>query len=411
MRSVIFIAFVLLNFSPINLFSQIVNIPDSVFKDNLVNFPVADFDGDGIYESDVDLNDDGEIQTTEAQGVKGLRLVIIGITDLTGIEAFSTLNVLDCYFQSLTSLDMSQNLELKELRCGYNDLTYLDVSQNLNLEILKANGNDLASIDVSQNLNLIELELTSNELESLDVSSNQMLETLDVYVNNLTELDVTNQPLLKNLGFGSNQISSIDLSQNPNLESLGFDINILSTIDVSQNQLLTIFIASDNDLAQVDLSQNPNLTTIHCENNQLNYLNVNNGNNINFFDMLATGNPDLVCIQVDDVDYSNSQSCDGNQGWCKDEVATYSSFCELGVDYFEKEAMILFPNPVNDILFLKNQDGLYIDYVEVYDTLGRKVMESNEATEAIDVSNLTAGIYFLHITTDQGLVTKKVIKE
>ena len=43
--------------------------------------------------------------------------------------------------------------------------------------------------------------------------------------------------------------------------------------------------------------------------------------------------------------------------------------------------------------------------------LGRKVMENNEATEAIDVSNLTAGVYFIHIATDQGLVTKNVIKE
>ena len=38
-------------------------------------------------------------------------------------------------------------------------------------------------------------------------------------------------------------------------------------------------------------------------------------------------------------------------------------------------------------------------------------MDYSEATESIDVSNLTAGIYFIHITTDRGIVTKKVIKE
>jgi len=38
-------------------------------------------------------------------------------------------------------------------------------------------------------------------------------------------------------------------------------------------------------------------------------------------------------------------------------------------------------------------------------------MESNEATESMDVSNLTAGVYFIHITTDRGIVTKKIIKK
>jgi hypothetical protein len=54
---------------------------------------------------------------------------------------------------------------------------------------------------------------------------------------------------------------------------------------------------------------------------------------------------------------------------------------------------------------------LEIESVSLYDTLGRKVMESNESTESIDVSNLTAGIYFIHIATASGTVTKKIIKE
>ena len=71
----------------------------------------------------------------------------------------------------------------------------------------------------------------------------------------------------------------------------------------------------------------------------------------------------------------------------------------------------IFPNPTKDLLTIQNQIDFDIDGVVLYDTLGRKVMEYSEATESIDVSNLTAGIYFIHITTDRGIVTKKVIKE
>lgn len=71
----------------------------------------------------------------------------------------------------------------------------------------------------------------------------------------------------------------------------------------------------------------------------------------------------------------------------------------------------LYPNPTKDILTIQNQNDLVIESVSLYDTLGRKVMDGINATESIDVSNLTTGIYFIHIATDSGIVTKKVIKE
>ena len=76
-----------------------------------------------------------------------------------------------------------------------------------------------------------------------------------------------------------------------------------------------------------------------------------------------------------------------------------------------EDRFIIYPNPTTNLLTIQNQNNLKIDSVSLYDTLGRKVMESNEATESMDVSNLTAGVYFIHITTDRGIVTKKIIKK
>jgi Secretion system C-terminal sorting domain len=63
------------------------------------------------------------------------------------------------------------------------------------------------------------------------------------------------------------------------------------------------------------------------------------------------------------------------------------------------------------MLSLQTQGGLEIDSIVLYDTLGKKVLERTEVSEALDVAALSPGIYFLHITTTSGIVTQKMIKE
>ena len=60
-----------INFS----FSQIVTIPDPNFKEALLYFPVAEI-GNGILE-DVDTNNNGEIEVSEAEGTPGDHLHLI----------------------------------------------------------------------------------------------------------------------------------------------------------------------------------------------------------------------------------------------------------------------------------------------------------------------------------------------
>jgi len=92
------------------------------------------------------------------------------------------------------------------------------------------------------------------------------------------------------------------------------------------------------------------------------------------------------------------------------DVGVYGDY-QLSSDDFQQVDVSIYPNPTSNLLAIQNQNGLDIESVVLYDTLGRKVMENNEATESLDVSNLTAGVYFIHIATDSGMVTKKIIKE
>ncbi len=77
----------------------------------------------------------------------------------------------------------------------------------------------------------------------------------------------------------------------------------------------------------------------------------------------------------------------------------------------ELENVVIFPNPVNEKLAISYYDQhKYTIYLT--DLLGNKVMTRTEqtATTMLDVSELTSGIYILHLVSKVGHFTEKVIK-
>jgi Leucine-rich repeat (LRR) protein len=209
-----------------------VCIPDSNFEQALIDL--------GIDSNPVI---DGKVLKSDVEGVTFLDVNSKNISDLTGIGAFTSLEILYCNSNQLTSLDVSNNTALTYLYCNSNQLTSLDVSNNTALTYLYCNSNQLTSLDVSNNTALTYLYCFSNQLTSLDVGSNTALTYLSCTVNQLTSLDISANTLLEQL---------------------------------------------------------------FCARNQLTSLNVANGNNTNFIRLYANSNPNLTCIQVDDVAYSEA---------------------------------------------------------------------------------------------------------
>ena len=80
------------------------------------------------------------------------------LTSLQGIEYFESLTQLSCYYNQLTSLDISANTALTELYCYGNQLTSLDVSANMALTWLSCSYNSLEALDISKNTALTWLE-------------------------------------------------------------------------------------------------------------------------------------------------------------------------------------------------------------------------------------------------------------
>ena len=166
---------------------QDVYIPDANFKNNLVN------------NTSINTNGDSEIQVLEASAFTGsIHCYDLNITDITGIEAFTFLTQLNCAFNSLTSLDVSNNTALTELSCENNPLNSLDVSNNTALDVL--------------------ICFDSEQLECLNIKNgNNTVMTLYLFDNpNLTCIEVDNENYSTANWTGDNIDSQIYFSENCN---------------------------------------------------------------------------------------------------------------------------------------------------------------------------------------------------
>jgi len=130
------------------------------------------------------------------------------------------------------------------------------------------------------------------------------LEYLACGFNQLTSLDVSSCTALTTLYCHSNQLTSLDVSSNTALAWLQCQDNQLTSLDVSNNTALTYLHCSNNEIISLDVTQNTALTYFFAVNTQLECLNVQNGNNTALGDFYATDNPNLTCIEVDDINYS-----------------------------------------------------------------------------------------------------------
>ena len=179
------------------------NVPDKTFREYLLK----QFDKDG----------NGVLTPAERYAVTEIDVENKYISNLSGIQFFPNLKVLNCGHNRLTKLDVSKNTVLQELVCWENQLTSLDVSQNTALQELECFENQLTSLDVSQNPALQKLSCWDNRLTELDVSKNTELTYLKCSYNRLTELDVSQNTKLTELYFVSNKITSLQADNCTNL--------------------------------------------------------------------------------------------------------------------------------------------------------------------------------------------------
>jgi hypothetical protein len=172
---------------------------ESVVNDELVQIPDAAF-LQALMDEGVDLDGDGQISSQEAEQTTVIRIAPVGVTDLTGIEAFVNLDTLIVNLNPVDTMDLSKNRALRYLQCRYCELTTLRVTGNEALTVLDCGRNKLDHLDLSGNPLLRELYCNNNRLASLDVTENSDLNTLISCGNQLTYLDISGNRKLTKIG-------------------------------------------------------------------------------------------------------------------------------------------------------------------------------------------------------------------
>ena len=72
-----------------------------------------------------------------------------------------------------------------------------------------------------------------------------------------------------------------------------------------------------------------------------------------------------------------------------------------------KDEVSIFPIPANYFVYVKTESNL--QSVKIYDE--HHQLHITSRTALIDISNLTSGIYYAHIITDQLKLRKKIVKK
>jgi hypothetical protein len=86
----------------------------------------------------------------------------------------------------------------------------------------------------------------------------------------------------------------------------------------------------------------------------------------------------------------------------------------LSVDDFVSSKFSISPNPVKSMLSVSNAENINVNAISIADLNGRVIKEtkySNVSNMEVDLSELSSGMYIMNINSDQGIATKKIVKE
>ena len=101
---------------------------------------------------------------------------------------------------------------------------------------------------------------------------------------------------------------------------------------------------------------------------------------------------------------------DGNvSDWCQAISVTTKN---VGIDNYLLNSISLYPNPAKEYIDVR-VDEFNVTNMEVYDVYGKLINTVNviDNPTRINVSNLASGMYFVRVTTEQGVATKSFVKK
>ncbi|MEM7085598.1 MAG: T9SS type A sorting domain-containing protein [Bacteroidota bacterium] len=345
-----------------------------------------------------------------------------GITNLNGLSVLESVGSLTIAFTTgLTNVSGLQGLELT----GANPKISLDNNSGLTsifglissvsnaCSVLITNNSSLTSLDGLSGIPQLDSFAVINNaalsdftgLEDvlgieapngfIEITSNNQLQSFDGLFNVLfsgTENNITiggNPQLTSINGFMANgsTIRRIVVASNdvlPNLDGLeGTAGSSLEDLIVLDNTMLT-------DISSLANTEFTGATTLIIEGNQL----------------LSVCNILSICNYLADDGPANISN---NASGCN-SVPEVEEACLLAVNEHEIEVSVyMYPNPVTTTFHVVAPKNVIFEALSLYEITGKEIERT--FSETLDMSEFPSGIYFVKIMTDQGIVSKKIVKE
>lgn len=286
------------------VYSQNIVFEDSLFKAAIINDKVVDTNFDSYPDSSVDVNEDGEVDITEATAITNLS-ISGDVYNLNDVRHFPNLTFFSNKFsdEAAEKVDFSNNTSLQYILLRIDKKRFmlrnfpklkectLFLSDNVNSIFINDNPNltgviidedtyyhqkgrvSLDTIDVSNNaLNSIQFEISwrKNETKYLNASNNKLSEFdyLNRGVGNYAfdYINVSNNLITGRLDVDG--VTYIDISNNRYTNiNVDFNANVETTLNFLGNPLLESisgnFILHPSFNKVLDFSVYQNLTTVY----------------------------------------------------------------------------------------------------------------------------------------------------
>ncbi|SHG35586.1 leucine-rich repeat domain-containing protein [Flavobacterium johnsoniae] len=182
-------------------------VPNAAFRTRLISI--------GAGQEDANPNDN-YIDIDKSRG--GLFLDNAGITDLTGIQAFTSLSQLIVSNNLLTTLNVSALTSLTWIECQNNQLTSLNLSANTNLYQVWCQNNLLTSLTLpASTTTLWGVWCYGNQLATLNLNGNNKITDLFCQTNQLTTLALSPLTELKQTNVSANKWVTLNYNSNSKL--------------------------------------------------------------------------------------------------------------------------------------------------------------------------------------------------
>ena len=237
-----------------------------------------------------------------------------------------------------------------------------------------------------------------------------------VDVNQDGEIQLTEAESVKHLNIGSfaernsTILSLSDLDYFTNLSSLYISKldSLLEISNLGLDSLKSLYIDDCRIIKRIDLSNLEELTDVlRIESiKTLDYLNIQNGNVTDLFSMFYSKDIKEACIDT----FAKEELVILSQQAMKEGVfpkidCTVSNNAAPPIDPSEIK---IYSNPVHQ--YAKIESQFQVDYFTLIDLFGHPILAGEITNNTIDMTTIHAGLYFLHLSVEDDVIVKRILK-